>query len=448
MSQASHSGSEEEERESQDSVHDSFIDDDSVSDGEIHPGQIFAPLRILSQGSDDDLIAQSVVSVSPSHVDDENVCEDENVNVVNLPTAKRKVEKNNILPTANRKNEKVNILPSEKKNIKRDKRSQHFFLTFHIPDEWNDVRDDVFLLFESMCERYVIAREKSDSLENVFGHVHFYFKTYGKYLLNELRSFIIENLLGSDVSFDIQACKSPKSVIKYITKEDLKVKFNVRVSELHFNFRVHHWCVNNDYFEYDSPFVTEHKNCYRFLLSYFNEHKIKKDFVGFKNVENRVNAPVWVNACIDWWNEFIVTSGVRRKQLYLWGETSLGKSTIIEDILGELMPFVYFPDVGKFFMHGYKQSVHKVILFEEFAMQDHCESMLKRLTEGRRYAYPQKCGEAIVMAYTGPVIFVSNECPNYFSDPFKNRLKIVKADVQSWKVSSLWQNQIQKNVRL
>lgn len=307
------------------------------------------------------------------------------------------------------------------------------------------MREDILLVFESICLRYVISRETSDSPQNLFGHVHFYFQTYEKFLLNEIRSFLFEHLLSEDIHFDIQACRSPKSVIKYISKEDLKLLYNVRTSELHFNYRVHDWCIKSEYFNYDHYFVTEHRNCYRYLLSYFNEHKIKKDFPGFPGVPNRIEFPDCVNDVIDWWNEFIITEGVRRRQLYLYGDSTLGKSQLIEDILGELYNFCYFPDVGKFFMNGFKPSVHKIILFEEFDIQFHCESMLKRLTEGRRYAYPTKGSESITIAYSGPVIFVSNNDPSSLSDPLKNRLTIVHAN-EDVNPSEMWWKKVKRQL--
>lgn len=73
-------------------------------------------------------------------------------------------------------------------------------------------------------------------------------------------------------------------------------------------------------------------------------------------------------------------------------------------------------------------SITVLLLFEEFEIKFHCISMLKRLLEGRVYAYPVKCLSDKLIQFKGPVIFISNY--NYVNeDALVNRLKFVHADV-------------------
>lgn len=87
---------------------------------------------------------------------------------------------------------------------------------------------------------------------------------------------------------------------------------------------------------------------------------------------------------------------IKKRQLYLWGPSNVGKSSLVESLIGKVnMKFVFYPGVGKFFMQGFDPYFHKFFLFEEFKLHFYPVNMLKRLLEGREYAYPVKCGTAV-----------------------------------------------------
>lgn len=87
----------------------------------------------------------------------------------------------------------------------------------------------------------------------------------------------------------------------------------------------------------------------------------------------------------------------------------MGKSTFVELLIGrQNLKYIFYPGVGKFFMQGFQVDVHKIIVFEEFNMTFYHANMLKRLLEGRDYAYPVKCGLDMKLKFRGPIIFVSN----------------------------------------
>lgn len=134
-----------------------------------------------------------------------------------------------------------------------------------------------------------------------------------------------------------------------------------------------------------------------------------------------------------WWNKFISSSGCKRKQLYLYGPTNVGKTLLIEKILGRVMlQHVYYPGVGKLFMQEFKPDFHKVILFEEFSYQYCVPSMLKTLLEGRLYSYPVKGAASMLFKFTGPIIFVSNDLDDKTDDAIKSRLLFVSANEEYW----------------
>lgn len=102
------------------------------------------------------------------------------------------------------------------------------------------------------------------------------------------------------------------------------------------------------------------------------------------------------------------------------------------------MKFVFYPGVGKFFMGGFDVMFHKVIVFEEFDIRFYKGSFLKRLLEGREYAYPVKCQNDLVMKFKGPIIFVSNNdirdvCYDY---ALLGRISILYADCCFWQGTS------------
>lgn len=102
-------------------------------------------------------------------------------------------------------------------------------------------------------------------------HVHCFFEFFEKLFLAELNEIL--RALFPDLSLDVQACRSKRTCLKYITEEDRFPYFNVKVSSLHFNYRAYLWACSVDNFSFADPFVLEHRFCYKFLMSLFEEVK-------------------------------------------------------------------------------------------------------------------------------------------------------------------------------
>lgn len=121
--------------------------------------------------------------------------------------------------------------------------------------------------------------------------------------------------------------------------------------------------------------------------------------------------------------------------MYIWGGTNVGKSTMVERLVGKNnMKYVFYPGVGKFVMQGFDPFFHKLIIFEEFNILFYKPSFLKRLLEGRSYSYPVKCGPDSVFYFKGPIIFISNDdikchCNDY---ALLGRLNIINAVQPYW----------------
>lgn len=270
---------------------------------------------------------------------------------------------------------------------------------------------------------YLVALEKSDRSSIVDYHIHSVLEFQKPVYVTDIGDYL---RMFYSMKVDCQPCRSKRSALKYCSKEDRDLLTNVKTSELHMNYRLHVWASNANSFKFTDPFVVEHRHQFNFLKKYFEDHKKlnAKSFGGYRQfVGPQYNG--WHEAVCSWWNEWmtILDEGkkvVKRRQLYLSGPTNVGKTTVWESLVGKAnMKFVFYPGVGNFFMQGFDPTYHKYIVFEEFDISFYPVSMLKRLLEGKTFAYPVKCQPDLVMKFYGPIIFVSN----YMCDTTDNALK-------------------------
>lgn len=316
--------------------------------------------------------------------------------------------------------------------VSRLKPGHLFFITLSLNEGsfYPVIRQDFVECFEGVVT-YCCAIEKSSEQSLVSFHLHCFLEFADALHINDLRNYIVACF--PEFKLDIQACRSKRNVLKYISKEDKLVYYNCSSKLLHFNYRAYMWATSSNYFKFSDDFVMEHRNQYRFLQKYFYEVKkdVLNDFKCFNRVSNSYFG--WALEVAVWWNDMIKNKFIKkRKQLYLFGLSNVGKSSYIETIIGyENLKFIFYPGVGKFFMQDFDCNFHKVIVFEEFEIKYHCVSMLKRLLEGRSYAYPVKCEGDRVIIFNGPIIFVSND-NNITDEALINRLLIVNAETKFW----------------
>lgn len=319
---------------------------------------------------------------------------------------------------------------------KRRKPGKCFFITVDLLEYYESVRKDFKEWFSELVT-FCIAVETSRVSKRVSFHLHAYLEFENKLFLSDLREYLESCMLTvyEEVwRFDIQSCKSTKSVLKYITKEDRNPFYNCKMTMLHFNYRSYMWALSTPRFLHSDPFVQEHRFCYRFLEKLWNDVRFEQKF-SERDKLLRVETCFanWTMDVATWWNNILTKYSVKNKQLYLYGPSNVGKSSYIERIIGRsMMKYVYFPGVGKFFMQGYRPGFHKVILFEEFDIKYHVPSMLKRLLEGRRFAYPVKGLCDVEFVHRGPIIFVSNYMFDDMDDALKNRFLFVSATTPFW----------------
>lgn len=314
----------------------------------------------------------------------------------------------------------------------REKRGKQFFLTVSLSvrdrESVEQCRADLLSAFDDLVS-YCISLESSNN-SNCEYHLHAYLEFEESYKLTELSQYI--RILFDGCRIDLQACRSKKSCLKYITKEDVNPLTNIKVSSLHFNYRCYCWARNTKVFHYTDPFVVEHRFCYRYLKHYFDDFKFHEGnfFKGLFRAEHCFHN--WSLDCCVWWNKYYNNFNIKRPCLYLYGPSNVGKSSFIEMLIGKNnLKYVFYPGVGKFFMQGFRDDFHKVILFEEFDIKFYVVAMLKRLCEGRDYAYPVKCEPDKNICFRGPIIFVSN-FREINDEALSNRLYFVSAEVRYW----------------
>lgn len=318
----------------------------------------------------------------------------------------------------------------------RVKPSACFFITVDLPLYYASVRKDLLEWFTEVLT-FCIAVETSRVSKRVSYHCHMYFQFENKIFLSDLRKYVDEclDIYEWPKRFDIQSVKSTRNVLKYISKEDRQLLYNCKLSMLNFNYRSYVWACDTPVFSHADPFVQEHRFCYRFLEKMFID--VKNSLVQAPGLRKCVKAyQNWSLECCLWWNKRYNCNKIRQKQLFLYGNTLVGKSTYIEFMIGACnRDLIYFPGVGKFFMQGYKPGFHKVILFEEFHSEYYPHGMLKRLLEGRPFSYPVKGSLDLKLVHRGPIIFVSNYYPNDFDDALKGRFVFVSAPVGFWEMA-------------
>lgn len=91
-----------------------------------------------------------------------------------------------------------------------------------------------FINFFTDIVTFCVAVEISKVSNSVDNHLHAFLEFGSPIFVDELSDYI--RIFAACNHVDVQPCKSRKSCLRYITKEDREVYFNCRVSELNFNY--------------------------------------------------------------------------------------------------------------------------------------------------------------------------------------------------------------------
>lgn len=113
-------------------------------------------------------------------------------------------------------------------------------------------------------ESYCVGLEKHESGNY---HLRCYLKFYDCVDCDYIRNWF--SWFSSTVN--VERCRSSKSWLIYITKEDEDAYHNVSTSKLSFYYRLYSWCRSTDVYKVSDPFVCEHNNKFRYIEEFYNE---------------------------------------------------------------------------------------------------------------------------------------------------------------------------------
>lgn len=273
-----------------------------------------------------------------------------------------------------------------------------------------------WFLNDGLCVDVCVAEEDyHEMLDPVTGkisdvdagkHQHCYLKTGEAMFLNDLREYVIT--LTDDVGFDLQVCKSRKSWLIYITKEDCHpfIK-NVRVSELSLYARAQHHIRN----KYRKPrpvdtadhFMVAAGNFRNVCVDMANDHVNQlREQVQNDRVTLAPNMQCWLTRAI-------MKSLVNREHIYIFGLPGLGKTELVDRFVSGFK--TWRAGAVDRFMFGTLHEGYEIVLFEDFKPFE-CEKMLPTILsimDKKPVSISEKFKNDSVRMFNAQVIFVSNE---------------------------------------
>ncbi|XP_044744240.1 uncharacterized protein LOC123306337 [Coccinella septempunctata] len=287
-------------------------------------------------------------------------------------------------------------------------------------------------------ELFFLNQSSNSSLENRLAkfHIHSYTQFNVKVDFEIMRQVVLSMDDGNwAAGLDIQSVKNKSKVIKYITKLDTKPYSNMSTSTFSFQYQIYMWAYNNYKNPYNplDPFVVKNQRSANFLQSYLAAFSRKMESAVEPSLQPSTltyNCP-WTIEVTNWFNEKLRTFRHKDPQLYLWGDSNVGKSYFVEKILvgSEKSRRIYYPERSKWAFSTLDVSFHELILFEEADFSNISHGNLKRLLEGSSFSAEVKYGNQKDFAWEKPIIFVSNYPPQHYSvdQALLNRLKVVHA---------------------
>lgn len=314
------------------------------------------------------------------------------------------------------------------------KPSHAFFVTLPRND-WG--RLFVYNIVEPDCCELVVSEEAHSNLEP---HLHLYLRTLEAFHLPELRCHLVHQFrealdLREDPALDIVACRSPRNVLVYITKEDVNCLIkNVDTRLLSFNYRCHEWAGRNIEFKVTHPFVVEHHSRLAFLRSYHVEWWSSRASsvhihwtVDWAQLAHEVNMG-YIDQVEEWWETWSTGWEHKKKQLFLYGGPNKGKSTMLEKLFAGKR--VFCPCVESAFPFNELSLSYDVCLFEEYRYHKGMRSMILRLLEGLAFVVDVKGGSPREIIWRKPCVFVSNFPPYADDEAFLTRVNVVCTDME------------------
>lgn len=281
--------------------------------------------------------------------------------------------------------------------------------------------------FEEIC----ISLEHGKFGENCEYHLHAYVKFVGRFTYCDLIKLYSKKLMRfgyNNMSVHVESVKNIKKYLSYITKEDLYPYFiGVNTNNFSFRYRAYYALKDMPEFDCSHPFIVEHRFCYKFLHNFWIDIHLDYSAKTVYLWPCVLYDVKWFLDLFDWYSTFVSTLHYRKKKhMYLYGPSNVGKTTAVEFLLRDLGNRVYrAADQHPF--GSYKSSIHRCIVFEEFRISKYDYTILNKCLEGSEFYCNQKYMAERVERCLYPIIFISNYPPPN-SDHFRNRVNIINAN--------------------
>lgn len=135
---------------------------------------------------------------------------------------------------------------------------------------------------------------------------------------------------------------------------------------------------------------------------------------------------------IEWLNGYILNGWqFKRQQLYVWGESGVGKTTAINLILNAYLAYRFSPPRGRdnrFTWSGFNPNRHNHVLIDEYKSEDFSFTDLNLLLSGECLVTDQKFKNQQDVYMRCPIIILSNFPPEETMPGFVQRLHVIKIE--------------------
>lgn len=305
-------------------------------------------------------------------------------------------------------------------------RGSAFALTVRLgAHTWPSCRSD---LVESSPPslKYCVALEKGVVGGFCEYHLHAFFEFKEIWSYVELIEWYTN--VWPNITVHVEKVKNFKKYISYITKEDLNAIYcEVKFSDLNFYYQAYYTLKEMAEFRVSHPFVVAHYNCYKLLERMHKE--IHTDWLNSYSYFGPLVIPPteWCLQVYKWYRDYVSTAYYpKKKHLYLYGDSNVGKTTFINTLLANLGNRIYYCRSYDPFCDLFEE--HRAIVWDEFDFKKVNYSQLKLLLAGEPTPITQKYVCDRMIQNTRPVIIISNN-PPYPDNAFLNRVLVVHADV-------------------
>jgi len=345
-------------------------------------------------------------------------------------------------------------------------------------------KQQAFDNLEHICRKLVISEERHFNGDL---HHHLYLRTMVKMNLFNVKHIIclaykIDKKSHQQKKFKfskdcvyvegyvhVSTVRNEKQYLSYITKEDINPIYKgVTEKSFSFAYRSTEWANNSKTFSIDS-YVLSNANNHRLLRELHDQQeKKKREYLRvIPTVYNRntsLDSPClpnndnvgWVLQVINWWNDWIINGPSRKKkQLYLFGGSNMGKSNLIHHLLYscikypdnipgtenfdqylyERQIFQPIPCEPKYAWQGFNPDHYNVVLIDEFDIERFDPSDFKKAIAGESLVSNVKGKNQVILRIEMPTIIISNLSPpsEVTSSKYvgiRERLHIVHANVK------------------